>query len=279
MRESERARGVPAADRLPASLRQAVRQELRAALHPPYTTATVVVGNGLLMVLCWTLLPPAAVDALFRYHGPLAFAMVLAIWMYADVTATNLLGSDAVRSIAALADPAALHRLWLAKNIVLWLLATPLCALAAIVIGTFEDKGTATALTLVWIAAVPLGALGFASWVGIWFPYHPLPLRHRWNHRRQWRPMLVRWAVLVLAPYVVVPLMSFVVTLPSLLLWYALARADPGRELSDVDFGWGLLLAAAVTIPAWLIGHRYGPRLASRRAERLTDFLADQGRG
>lgn len=264
---------------LPANLRQSVRHEVRTALHPPYTAAAVVVGNGLLMAACWTLLPAAAVNALFRFHGPLAFAMVLAIWMYADVTATNLLGSDSARSIAALADPAALRRLWLGKNIVLWLLATPVCALAAIVIGTHENQPAATALTLVWIAVVPLGALGFASWVGIWFPYHPLPLRQRFAHRSRWRPMLARWTVLVLAPYLVVPLMSFVLTLPSLLLWYALAGGEHGSELSAAGFGWGLLLAAAVTVPAWLIGHRYGPRLAVRRAEQLTDFLADQQRG
>jgi len=267
------------AARLPVSLREAVSQEWRVARHPPFTAAGVVVGNGLLMAACWTLLPPAAVDALFRFHGPLAFAMVLAIWMYADVTATNLLGSDPARSIAALADPAALHRLWLGKNIVLWLLATPLCALAAILIGSHENQPAATALTVVWIAAVPLGALGFASWVGIWYPYHPLPLRHRWAGRRRWRPMLARWSLLVLAPYLVVPLMSFVLTLPSLLLWYVLGRGDNGSELSNSQFGWGLLLAAAATIPAWLVGHTYGPRLAGRRAQRLTEFLADQERG
>ena len=264
---------------LPATVPQAVRHELRAALRPPYSVAAVVVGNGLLMAACWTLLPPAAVDALFRFHGPLAFAMVLAIWMYADVTATNLLGSDPARSIAALADPAALHRLWLGKNIVVWLLATPLCVVTAIVIGSHEHQPGATALTLVWIAAVPLGALGFASWVGIWFPYHALPLRQRWSHRRAWRPMLARWTVLVLAPYLVVPLIAGVLTLPSLLLWYVAARGDPGGRLSDGQFGGGLLLAAAVTLPAWLLGHRYGPRLASRRAERLTAFLADAQRG
>src|SRR4051794_14583001 len=261
------------AARLPVSLREAVSQEWRVARHPPFTAAGVVVGNGLLMAACWTLLPPAAVDALFRFHGPLAFAMVLAIWMYADVTATNLLGSDPARSIAALADPAALHRLCLGKNIVLWLLATPLCALAAIVIGSYENQPAATALTLLWIAAVPLGALGFASWVGIWFPYHPLPLSRRWAHRRQWRPMLARWPLLVLAPYLVVPLMTLVLTLPSLLLWYAMARGSHGSQLSDAAFGWGLLLAAAVSIPAWLVGQAYGPRLATRRAERLTEFL------
>ena len=140
---------------LPANLRHTVRHELRRTLHPPYAAASVVLGNGLLMSACWTLPPPGVVHAVFRLHGPLAFAMVLAVWMYADVPAINVLGGEPARSIAALADPAALRRLLFAENIVLWLLAAPLCAAAAIGIGTYENRPVATALTLLWIAAVP----------------------------------------------------------------------------------------------------------------------------
>jgi hypothetical protein len=264
---------------LPANLRQAVREELRCALHPPYAAATVVVGNGALMAACWTLLPPAAVNMVFRFHGPLAFALVLAIWMYADVPATNVLGGDPVCSIKAVAEPAALRRLLFAKNIVLWMLATPLCTAAAIGIGSYENRPATTALTVLWIAAVPLGALAFANWVGIWFPYHPLPLRYRWMHRRRWRPMLVRWITLVLTPYAVVPLVSLVLALPSLLLWRAMVGGTGGGRISDAEFGWGLLLTAVVTATAWLLGYRYGPWLAGRRGERLTAFLADPDRG
>jgi hypothetical protein len=252
---------------------------LRRALRPPYETASVVVGNGLLMTACWTLLPPSAVSAVFRFHGPLAFAMVLATWMYSDVLATNLLGSDPTRSIAALGDPATLRRLSYAKNIVLWLLATPLCALAAIGIGIYQNRLVAAALTVLWIATVPLGAIGFASWVGVWFPYHTLPLRYRWARRRHWWRMLARWILLVLTPSSVVPLLTLVLTLPSLLLWNAVTPKAQGSRISDAQFGWGLLLAAAIAAAAWLIGHRYGSRLANRRRQWLTAFLTDPDRG
>jgi len=252
---------------------------VRRALRPPYETPSVVVVNGLLMTACWTLLPPAAVDALFTFHGPLAFAMVLASWMYSDVPATNLLGGDAGRSIAALAEPAMLRRLWYAKNIVLWLLATPLCTAAAVGIGIHNSQIAATALAVLWIVAVPFGALGFAGWLGIWFPYHPLPLPYRWSQRRRWRPMLARWAVLVLAPYGLVPALTLLLTLPTLLLWHALDREGQGGRLSAAQFGGGLLLAAATAAAAWLVGHWYGSRLASRRRQRLTVFLADPDRG
>jgi hypothetical protein len=262
--------------RLPTTLRQAVRAEWRRALRPPYETATVVVINGLLMTACWTLLPASVVSAVFRYQGPLAFAMVLATWMYSDVPATNLLGGDAARSITALADPATLRRMWYAKNIVLWQWATPLCGVAAIAIGIHENDLVATALTLLWIAAVPLGALGFASWIGIWFPYHPLPLRFRWARRRRWWPMIVRWLILVLVPYGAVPALTAVLTLPSLLLWNAQGQ---GGRISPAQFGWGLLLAAMIAVVAWLAGHWYGPRLASHRRDQLTAYLAEPDRG
>jgi hypothetical protein len=147
----------------------------------------------------------------------------------------------------------------------------------AIVIGVHERAPLFTVVTVLWIAAVPLGALGFANWLGIWFPYHPLPLRYRWARRRRWRPMLARWAVLVLAPYGLVPLLTVVFSVPSLVLWSAVSHG--GGRITAGQFGWGLLLAAAVTAAAWPLGHRYGLRQAARRGERLVSFLADPDRG
>lgn len=277
MRTSRQAR-TTASDSLPATMREAVRAEWRRALHPPYETPFVVVGNGLLLTACWTLLPASVVGVLFRFHGPLIFAMVLASWMYSDVPATNLLGADPRRSTAALPDPTVLRRMWYAKNIIVWALVTPVCVLVAIGIGAYENRLSTTLLTVLWIAAVPLGALGFSSWLGVWFPYHVLPLRYRWAHRRRWRRMLARWLTLVLAPYAVVPLLTGLLTLPSVLLWAALAPAEPAR-ITDGQFAWGLLLAAVLALTAWVVGHRYGPRLAHRRRAALAEFLSDPDRG
>jgi hypothetical protein len=47
-----------------------------------------------------------------------------------------------------------------------------------------------------------------------------------------------------------VPLLTLVVTLPSLLLWHALASGAPGDRISDAQFGWGLLLAATPAVAA-----------------------------
>ena len=135
-------------------------------------------------------------------------------------------------------DPKALRRQWFAKNLALWLLITPLCTVVAIAIGIDDGHLTTTLLTIISITVVPLGALGFSAWLGIWFPYHPLPLRYRWaNRRRRW-PMIFRWIVLVLAPYGLVPALTAVLTLPSVLLWTAVAPSRNSR-ITDAQFAPG----------------------------------------
>jgi hypothetical protein len=91
--------------------------------------------------------------------------------------------------------------------------------------------------------------------------------------------MLARWTALLMAPYLVVPLMSLALILPSLLLWFAVTAGKQDSRLSNAQFGWGLLIIAVLSVTAWLVGNRYGARLATRRAERLTAFLSDPGRG
>ena len=271
--------GSEATISLPATLPAALRAEFRRAAHPPYETPNVVVGNGLLMTACWVFLPATVVSFVFTFHGVLAFALVLASWMYSDVPATNLLGGDAARSRAAVEDPAMVRRMWYAKNLVLWALITPLCTVVAIGLGIYEHRLATTALTVLWIATVPLGALGFSSWVGVYFPYHVLPLRYRWEQRRHWWRMLCRWTVLVLTPYGVVPFLTAVLTLPSVLLWKTEERDEHRDRITDTQFFWGLLLAAALAGVAWVVGHWYGPRLAHRHRQWLTAFLGDSERG
>ena len=68
----------------------------------------VVAVNGVLVTAAWLWLPLPLQDLVFTLHGALAFPVVLATWMLADVPATNVLGSDADRVLATLDDPAGL---------------------------------------------------------------------------------------------------------------------------------------------------------------------------
>jgi hypothetical protein len=264
---------------LPATLRHAVRIEFRRAFHAPYEAPIVVVVNGVLMLVLWFFLPVHWKNALFSLHGTLAFSMVLAGWMFSDVPATNVLGPDARRVIAALGDPTLFRRLLYAKNIVLWTIVAPLCSVVAIVIGVNAHDLTATVISIVAIAVVPFGALGFSAWVGIRFPYHPIPLAERWEHRRPWGHMIVRWLSLAVTPYILVPVILAVLMLPSLAFWSLFAEDGLKSKLSNGEYALGILIACVLAVAGSLGGHRLGERLARHRRAELSQYLSDSSRG
>ena len=53
------------------------------------------------------------------------------------------------------------------------------------------------------------------------------------------------------------------------------------REIWTTVPAWAFVIIALLLGPiaAWLVGYRYGPRLASRRGDRLIAFFADPDRG
>jgi len=155
---------------LPTTLREATRIQIGLTFAAPYEALITVGINGALMSAAWFLLPTSLKDDLFTLHGTLAFALVLASWMYSDVPATNVLGPDAQRIVAALDDPVMFRRLILAKNIALWMLVSPVCALVALGVGLSDHDPLATLYTIVWIVIVPFGFLAISAWVGYSFP-------------------------------------------------------------------------------------------------------------
>jgi hypothetical protein len=258
---------------LPSTYRAAFRAELGRAFHPPYEDPAVVVGNGILVTVAWLWLPLPLQDLLFSLHGSLAFPVVLATWMLSDVPATNVLGSDAERVLAALDDPTALTRLLFAKTAVLWLLVAPLSALVAVGIGIDRDRWSTTAITVAGILVVPIGSLGVAAWLGIFFPYHPIPLAQRWRHRRPFGRMVVRWVALVLLPYVVVPAIATVVALPAFAVWYHTTLHWQNR-IPDRHLALGVALTAICSTVVLVVGHRQSLRFIHRRRDRLIEQLS-----
>ena len=262
---------------MPRTMREAVRTEFARAFHPPYEAPLVVLINGLLMAAAWFFLPRAAV---FRFTGALAFPVLLAGWMYADVPSTNVLAPDRRRVLVALGedDHRDLRMLLYAKNLVLWLFVTPICMLIAIGIGAVEHKWVLTGVTLIVIALTPLGLLGLAAVLGTYFPYHPQPLRWRWERRDEWKRYWLRWGTLVIAPYMYVPALAAVVALPEVVAWQTLSNKHL-TTLTDLDLAIGGLIACAVSVALWFLGHRFVVRLAARRGDKLTSYLADPTRG
>ena len=270
---------VVTVDGLPTSLRAPLRIELREAVRWPFTVPGGVIFNGLLMAAAWFLLPTKWLDWLFTLHGPLAFAMVMAGWMYSDVPATNVLAPDRERVLAALDDPAMLRRLLYAQNLMLWCFVAPFCTVVAWIIGEVHHDWPPTVLSITAIAIVPFGTLGVAGWVGIVWPYHPRELRFRWQHRHDWFHMIVRWVALLLVPYGLVPALAVVVLAPSLVLWSMLSSNGLSHRLPTTHFAGGIALAAVVSMGLFFGGHRIGLRMIRRRHDSLRDYLSDPDRG
>jgi hypothetical protein len=231
------------------------------------------------MSSAWFFLPMGLRDKLFTLHGTLAFALILAAWMYSDVPSTNVLGPNAQRVVANLDDPGALRRLLYAKNIVLWLMITPICALVAVINGLIDHSFLSTLYTIIAIGVLPFGFLAISAWVGILFPYHPMPLRYRWEHRQPKKTKLVRWAALAVTPYVLVPFLAALMLVPSLLLWGFTSPHGLSGKVPDHDLGLGVAVACAIALVCSVGGQRLGVWIAQRRRAKLAEFLSDPVRG
>ncbi len=264
---------------LPVDLRSAVRLEFSRVLRPPFETPLTVAVNAALMSSAWFFLPTSLKDDLFTLHGSVAFAFVLSGWMYSDVPATNVLAPDGLRVRAAIDRPDVLRRLLLAKNIVLWCFVAPICLVVALITAIGETNKVTAAYSAVGIGVIPFGVLAISGWLGILFPYHPVPIRYRWSQRRQWKRMLLRWGTLVLLPYALVPALTVVLLAPSLLLWGLLSPDGLSKKIPDDHLGLGIGLACVIAMVAVLAGHRIGLRLIARRRDALVAYLSDPLRG
>jgi hypothetical protein len=148
----------------------------------------------------------------------------------------------------------------------------------ALVVGSATGDWSEAGLIAIWILLVPAGTLGFSSWLGIYWPYHPRPLDWRWQHRRTGRRTTVRWLTLILAPYGVVPLIEVLVLLPALVAWLA-TGGEPDAPIPDDEFLLIVVASGVVAAAAFVIGHRTATRIAVRRRDELRAYLADPDRG
>lgn len=263
-----------------AGLGWEIAQEWHRVWTRPYEELSVVVVNAALMCSLWFLLPTAVRDWVFSLHGPLAFPVVLAMWMLADVPATNLLGSDVERALLLLDDPVGLRRWLWAKTLVLVVLVGPVCAVVAVVVGIVTGHTNVGAIAAVCAAIllVPVGVLAVSSWLGILYPYHQRSLRWRWEHRRS--RATVRWLVLIVAPYIVVPAIAVVLLLPAIAASALVSgKRDSSGHVTVEGFTAGALVGCAVAVVVFVVGHRYGSALVTRRRDALTAHLGDPDRG
>jgi len=222
------------------------------------------------------LLPPGLQDWLFARTGPMAFAVVLESWMLADTPATNMLANDAATARGAIGDPGRLLTLLRAKAVALAVVVAPACAVVAVAIGAWTGRLAAGALEALLVLVLPVGALALAPLVGMRWPYHPRPLRWRRAHLRPYR-RTVRWLLLLVVPYAVVPAVLAALYLPPVLV----VAAWTGRSgrLTTAEIAIAGAAAALGSFAVFVLGSRWAVRYAGRRGVALTSYLADPDRG
>jgi len=281
---------------MPGTFRAAAAAEMGQAFSPPCQVPIVVVVNGLLMAGAWFLLPRGW---LFTLQSPLAFPVVLSSWMSADAPATNVLAPDRARVLAALGDGTMISRLLLAKIAVLWVFVAPLCAVLALAAGLEHHDALLTGTEIIAICIIPAACPPVAALVGIRWPYHPLQLHYRWDHRVPLRRMIVRWLILAVVPYGLVPALCLLMTVPAAIVLvlthsankhvisfidaegkpFGLALPGRGHPVSGGMFAACVALTCGVAVVVWISGRRANMRLIRRRQAAIAACLADPTRG
>jgi hypothetical protein len=257
----------------------AIGAEYRRIFSERRDDLTAVSFNAVLVTLCWFLLPDSIRNWIFTLHGALAFPYVLEMWMLGDTPATNVAGRDAVRALSQLQDPAAL-RLWLrAKHLVLASFVGPTAAIVAVVIGLVQHRYQAAAAVALTLLFLPLGVLSVAAWVGLWLPYHPRKLLWRWEHRTDWRAALLRWGVLVLLPFMVVPAIAIMLLIPSLIIWIIAHQGHPPHEMDPVGLWIGTAVSVAVSLIIFVWAPSVATKIARRRYAELHGYLSNPEHG
>jgi hypothetical protein len=255
-----------------------LRGELGRLLRWPNDDLLTILVNALLVCGGWLLLPAAARAWLFTLQGPQAFAVVLAAWMLSDTPSTNMLGNDAERALAALPELPRLRRLLRVKAAALACVIGPASAVVCVAIAVYDgNAATGLAVALV-LLVLPLGVAAIAPWLGAVWPYHPRRLAWRWAHRRPWRRTL-RWAVIVVTPYAVVPVIALTLLAPGVLAGVAIGE----RAANGYLRGWSLAVPVVVTCLLAGAAVAAGPlataRLVARREPGVSDYLRDPERG
>ena len=266
--------------RLPPTFRAAVRNELLRAAHPPFEVPLVVLMNAALVTGAWFLLPRSW---FFDFTRSAAFPVALAAWMYADVPATNVLAPTPALALAALNDSPVTDwqvlRLLRARLFALWLLVTPPALVVAVITGWHQRHWMLTVGSMIAIVVVPFGMLAPSSCVGVRYPYHPRKLTWRWQQARASRRSVLRYTILVLTPYVVVPALAWLTLIPAGGLWYLTGGRLPLQPVAVWKYLTLMTLICATSAALWFWGHRYALSIVKRRRPQLTAYLADPERG
>ena len=186
-----------AAQGLQLALVSAVAAEVRWAFTPPRSWLSGVAAN-LIVALVSLLVQPSHLP---RHHDwVILIGTYFSSFILADVTTTNLLGTDHIRVRKALRDGVPLWRVLLVKNLALVVIVGLPTLVAATAMTLWLETPARLAVTIPNVAVPIVSWLGVGNLVSVLFPVGGERLIHRWGQRRD-RRTTSRWIAHLVLPY------------------------------------------------------------------------------
>ncbi len=87
----------------------------------------------------------------------------IAVWAFADVPVTNVLGANAAASLAVLDDPVRLRRMFTVRDLSLWILISPACVVLSLALLPSQGHTPTSIAVIFAVNALPFGYMGVAS--------------------------------------------------------------------------------------------------------------------
>lgn len=168
-----------------------------------------------------------------------------AVFILADITTTNVLGLDALRVRASLANGIGMRRLLITKNLALLVIVGLPTLIFTAVLTVYSELPHRMVLTLPGVALPMFAWLGVGDVASVLLPVGVRRLRDRWAERRNWRSTLP-WLIHMGVPYALLYAVDPVGDTPD---W--LVRQLPRGWRTEQIHGLALLLTGLVI---WLAG-------------------------
>lgn len=243
-----------------------VRAELRYNFRPPFEVLSVVIINVGLALGAWFFINP---DVVLNNAALIFLPIALASWAYADVPATNLLGSRAEQILPRMDDGAHIRRVMTVENIGLWVLISPGCLLLSLGLMPSQHRPLMSIAIALAVLSLPFVYLGLAAIVAPLLPFHPMPWRERLRRRDTW----LRYGLAITIAYFALTWPAAMISVTPALFVLRYVGQEPVHYL-----------VAAILITPWsLLVWRFGLHLSTwisrRRSRWLHEFLADPSRG
>jgi hypothetical protein len=175
----------------------AVGAEIRWASTPPRSWLMGVVAN-VIFAAAWLLVQPLTAG---RHHDwAVLVGTYFSSWVLADVTTTNLLGTDHYRVLKALCDGVPFWRMLMIKNLALLAIVGLPTLVAAMVLTLWFQSPASLATTIPTVAVPIVSWLGVGNLISVLHPVSVEPLMRRWRQRGDHR-RTGGWVLALTLPY------------------------------------------------------------------------------